>query len=240
MKAQLRTATPERPQTGPGSEIAKPSTTTVKKLKYTVLAALTGLVLAVTPSFATSINVYGTGAGQGDNGQIDNHYILYSAPTGAGPAYTTPDYPGWVAAPSGTHWINPYSSIGAAPQGYYDYQTTFDLTGLDPSTAMLMGKWAADNAGDIYLNGSLATGTGISIPGYYGFKQLTDFTVTGGFVSGVNTLDFVIFNDANVTGFVADVSGTASGGETPEPGTLTLFGTGILGLGGLLRRRLRA
>ena len=206
----------------------------MKKLKQVLLAALTLLVLTATTCFADSITIYGTGAGQGSNGQVDNHYTLVSAPIGAGPAYTSV-YPGWVSAPSGTQWINPYSSLQIAPAGDYDYQTTFDLTGLNPATAELMGKWAADNGGYILLNGSAAIGTGTVISGSYGFEQLTDFTITGGFLPGLNTLDFVVRNDGSVTGLVADVSGTAS--PAPEPSSLLLLGSGLLGVGGVVRRK---
>lgn len=217
----------------------------MKNLKNILLGALTALALAVPPCFANSITIYGTGAGQGSNGQVDAHYTLVSAPTGAGPAYTTPAYPGWVSPPSGTQWINPYVIIQDAPGGNYDYRTTFDLTGLNPNTAVLMGSWAADNSGEILLNGLEAAGTGIGITGDEGFKHLTAFTVIGniswledghGFLPGLNTLDFIVNNEeSSPTGLLVDITGTAS--PAPEPGSLLLMGSGIVGLAGVLRRR---
>lgn len=217
----------------------------MKNLKNVLFAALAMLVMAVSPSFASSITIYGTGAGQGSNGQVDAHYSLISAPTGAGPAYTTGAYPGWTMAPPGTQWINPDSTINEqSPGGNYDYQTSFNLTGLRPNTAVLMGSWGADNSGEILLNGLLATGTGTVITGDEGFLQLTAFTITGntgaGFLAGVNTLDFVVNNEPDSpTGLVVDISGTADA-STPEPSSLALFGSGVLGLTGLLRRKLGA
>ena len=38
--------------------------------------------------------------------------------------------------------------------GTYAYRTTFDLTGLDPASAMIIGNWSVDNVGlDILING---------------------------------------------------------------------------------------
>ena len=39
--------------------------------------------------------------------------------------------------------------------GEYVYRTTFDLTGFDPTTAMISGIWSADDRGiDILINGT--------------------------------------------------------------------------------------
>ena len=216
---------------------------TQRRIASMLLLALALLALAVPPSFANTVNVYSTGAGLGSGGVSDPNYLLVSAPTGAGPAYTLPPYlPGWVSPPAGTQWINPNPNGGAAPAGLYDYQTTFDLTGLDPGSLVLSGSWAADNAGSILLNGVAAIGIGTTIPDPYGFKNLTAFSITGldnlaNLHPGLNYLDFVVQNDGNVTGLVADISGTAS--PAPEPSSLLLMGSGLIGLGGALRRKLK-
>ena len=208
-----------------------------------LLLALALLALAVTPSFANSITIYSTGAGLGSGGVSDpNYQLLASSPTGAGPAYTLPAYAGWVSPPAGTQWINPSPSGGSTLAGNYDYQTTFDLTGLDPGSLVLSGSWAADNAGSILLNGVAAIGTGTTIPDPYGFKNLTAFSITGSdnlanLHPGLNTLDFVVQNDGDVTGLLVDISGTAS--PAPEPSSLLLMGSGLIGLGGALRRKLK-
>jgi hypothetical protein len=71
------------------------------------------------------------------------------------------------------------------------------------------------------------------------------FTITSGFVSGTNELDFQIVNLApppqfrfiNPTGFNVQMSGTAS--VTPEPTSLALAGIGACGLLAMGWRRRR-
>jgi hypothetical protein len=47
---------------------------------------------------------------------------------------------------------------GAVPISDYIYETTFDVTGFDPSTVRLIGRWATDNEGvNILING-ISTG----------------------------------------------------------------------------------
>ena len=220
----------------------------MKNLKYAILA-LTLAVLATTSSFANTIPVFSTGAGLTSGGQADPHYSIVSVPFSApppGPALTTTAYPGWVAAPSGTQWVNSWGYDNPdTPAGTYDYQTTFDLTGLDFHTAELSGFWAADDTGYILLNGVAAVGTGtvLSDPG---FQSLTAFDITGGFHAGVNTLDFIVTNDdlfggggdGIATGLLVQIQGTAS--PAPEPSSLLLMGSGLLGVAGVLRRKLAA
>ena len=63
----------------------------------------------------------------------------------------------WVNNTSTRRWI--WETAAGTPVNVTrTFRTTFDLTGLDASTASLSGLWAADNAGlDIFINGA-ATG----------------------------------------------------------------------------------
>jgi hypothetical protein len=217
----------------------------MKNLKYNLLA-LAVLALAITPSFANSITIFGTGQGLGPGGVPDPNYDLISAPSGV-PLHDArtipPNLPGWVLPSPGTQWINPYG-VGTmnAPFGLYDYRTTFDLTGLNPLTAVLTGEFAADNWACISLNFGI---TGIcTTGGNYGFNHYTPFTIScalgtcgSGFLPGINTLDFIVQNNELVTGLEVEISGTASP-TTPEPSSLLLMGTGVLGLIGVVRRKL--
>ncbi|CAN5189173.1 hypothetical protein BH23VER1_BH23VER1_26650 [soil metagenome] len=121
----------------------------------------------------------------------------------------------WVANSDTSKWIGPAGDTIAAAGGTYRYRLTFDLTGFDPASAVLRGRWTSDNAGvDILLNG---TSTGISHTG--NFDTLFDFVIPAGaaFVSGTNTLDFQV-NNASVgyTGLrVEDFVGGALPLEAP-------------------------
>jgi len=89
---------------------------------------------------------------------------------------------------------------------------------------------------DILLNG---VSTGNTIPvGFspnYSFGAWTPFTIASGFIAGVNTLHFVVNNDAGPTGIRVELTGTAD--PSPEPASLFLLGAGLVAFG-IFRRRL--
>jgi hypothetical protein len=129
------------------------------------VACVAGEVASVTagPSF------YNTGVDDGNQqlsgGSLDPHYQMRQV---SGGDYT--GNPNWTSAvamassitwsawntPSDARWIYVADAVNLGQDwGTYEFMTTFDLTGYDPATAVLAGKWALDQDGTIYLNGNL-------------------------------------------------------------------------------------
>ncbi|MGH6683860.1 MAG: PEP-CTERM sorting domain-containing protein [Pseudolabrys sp.] len=151
-------------------------------------------------------------------------------------------------------WIGPDNAQNlTGPLGTYDYQITFDLTGFNAATASISGQWTTDNQGrDILLN-SVSTGNSIAFgsgPDNYSFNSWHPFTISGGFLPGLNTLDFLINNSSvdcggdcsvNPTALRVEMTATASESSraTPLPAALPLFASGLGAMGFIGWRRKR-
>jgi hypothetical protein len=222
-----------------------------------VLVALAALVLAV-PAMANPIAIFNTGVdGAGlplSDGTVDPHWTITSGTL----AFPGPDafvsnagFPGlWVANDSISKWISPDANanlefgFGAT----YVYQTSFNLTGLVPTTASLSGSWASDNQTlQILLNGTdtlIPPNCANSTADTGCFTSLHAFSIPIGssFTAGNNTLEFIVRNGAvgvngGPSGLRIEITGTAS--PVPEPTTLVLIGSGLLGLAARRRRQVR-
>ena len=117
--------------------------------------------------------------------------------------------PPWLDAGPKSKWIapQPNQSSGNA-EGNYTYQTFFDLTGADVCTFRLTGQFAVDNSiVDVLVNG---VSQGVSGGGFTSFQA---FTLTNGFVTGPNSVDFIMNNAgnaANPTALRVDLEGFVS------------------------------
>jgi len=186
-------------------------------------------------------------------GSIDPHWSIVSGADVTGTnAYTVTEVPSaWYASPTGAtstaSWIAPnpdQSTVDSLsnPFSTYDYQTTFDLTGFDPTTASITGVFSTDNnLTDVLING---ISTGITSD-FSGFGSVNPFSITSGFQSGVNTLDFILVNGddsdnpAGPTGLIVDSAvGTAQPLAAPEPGVISLVLFSIFTLAIMFRRKL--
>ena len=184
-----------------------------------------------------STGVDGTGTVLAD-GTADPHYTVTPAPDPLGPFARTSagayPIPPWLADSVASAWITP-TTFDSNLSGIYTFRTTFDLTGLDHTTALITGQWAADDIGvDIEING-IGTGQGFTPPPP-GFVAYRNFSITSNFVSGMNTLDFIV-NDTGVIGGLRVEIQRAEADPIPEPATLALMGLGLAGAGYQRRRK---
>ena len=121
------------------------------------------------------------------------------------------------------------------------------------SVSNCFGQWEQGNT-TTNLTWALASGTNFSAGNGTDTLTGTIDWINAGIIGGVTVLDGVLsvssvsgFNSAFVAEgtYAVDISlrgGVVSSGEVlvPEPGTLTLLGTGLLTMAGFLRRKLGA
>ena len=213
-------------------------------LAKAVCFALVILMVGATLSSAAIINdlrntgLDGIGSYIATHGTPDGNYTMLSSPL-VYPAVTVNDTV-WPIAPNGpwlinnpgSRWIGPDASSNGAG-GNYVYRTTFTVpANAILSTVNVSGLWATDDQGiDVVING-ISTGQTD-----FGMSAFAPFTITSGFVFGLNTLDFHVVNaniGTNPTGLRVDrVLGTY---RVPEPlsGGLILLGWSLSTL--MLRR----
>jgi hypothetical protein len=151
----------------------------------------------------------------------------------------------WIGPTSNGAWVSPLSKpingfdpATSAPQGYYYYDKSFNLS-TTTNAHLTGGLWSTDNNGiSIYLNGQFEA----NATPFNGFLNFNSFTVNSAdFVPGMNHIDFVVFNEnftstpgRSPTGL--NVEGTVS--NSPEPSTMAVAVLGAIGfLGYGLRRR---
>jgi hypothetical protein len=176
--------------------------------------------VAIAGLYSTGFDASGV---RGAVGATDPHWAI--TPPGAtvsAPALIESNHSAWAANDSTSSWISPSATgTDSQPAGDYVYKTTFSLDGYLPSTASLSTSLYADNqVVDVRINGQ---STGISAVGYA--TASGPFVISSGFISGVNTIEFVVRNDgttANPHGFRAVMSGTASRVSVNTPLTLGL------------------
>ncbi|MYM72009.1 PEP-CTERM sorting domain-containing protein [Duganella sp. FT134W] len=206
------------------------------------IAAFAGSAQAATTTTITGLK----NTGVGTSGSTDTSYKLTAASSDTTIANTAPfisydnQWPvsPWLANSVDSKWITPTSSQGqtfdAWSAGTYTYTLSFDLTGYNAATASFAGRLAADNAVTVKLNNQVISTAA-------GFTDWTSFNAASGFVSGVNTLDFVVTNwqqnGGNPTGLRVEFGTSSIAAPVPEPETYAMMLGGLALMGVVARRR---
>ncbi len=217
-------------------------------MRRSLAVAFAFLLLGTLNVLADTVTIRGSGR---DNtgaalagGSLDPHYTItaYNGTTLASPLAT------YVVDAGGLYPYTIAAADSLSPNvlgnGDYTYTTTFDLTGLDASTAELTGIWGGDDSpGGVLLNGTAVSAPTTYPSGCCYFQGSLD--ITSGFVDGTNTISFVIDQTDNwydyarigdLTVTASPISGTSS---VPEPASMTLLGTGLLAAVGRMRSKRR-
>lgn len=208
----------------------------MKKFIYAAVLSLSAMVTAHADTIAGLVNT-GTGA----SGTQDTNYVLNGTTNGYVTANGSFPLNGpWLANTSTSKWISPSANQGASfdatANGIYSWDLKFDLTGFKANTASFTGQFAADNSAVVKLNG-------VQIGTSAGYNAFSSFAASSGFLAGVNTLSFVVTNDAqsggNPTGLRAEFL-TSAVTAVPEPETYAMLLAGLGLMGAVARRRKQA
>jgi len=206
----------------------------------TVLLSAAGAVHASVPVFNTGVTSTGSLL---PLGAVDPNWTIVSGPgvTSPAPAYvlTSQRNPlGTYYTTTDSQWIWANANGVAGTNSPYTFQLQFDLTNFDPNTFVVSGAWGVDNLGSIELNGAPAIGSGaLTLTNSSNFTSPNLFTITGGFHSGINTLDIQV-TDLGYVGGLDVTALVATGTPTvPLPAAGWLMLSGIAGLGAFVRQK---
>ncbi len=188
---------------------------------------------SVNANAALITGLYNTGVSETDavlaNGATDSHYLVDgdSSIVISDNFYPIVSGP-WLASSSDSKWIWLNDPMGQSSNYITNttafFTLTFDLTGYNPGSVEISGRFAVDNAlRGINLNGS---STGVSGSG---FRDWTNYAITSGFQEGLNTLTFEVYNSGGPGGFRNEFVGLEAT-RVSEPAVLGLFGLTLLAM----------
>jgi hypothetical protein len=200
--------------------------------------------------------VYGTGqlndGSSAARSSVDLHYQIIatkdyytsqSIPNVWPTAYIMRPDVRYISPSDSARWISATQDTNGLPIGWYTFRTNFNLSGYDPSNFQINGYWAMDNStrGPGMLLNGFDTGNNLDhSTGGEKFLALYPFSIKTGFITGQNTIDFVVFNGGGPVALLVSMSIPIS--TVPETSSMVMAGISILILfvAGLIRRKKRA
>jgi hypothetical protein len=202
-----------------------------------------GAVLVVATAFASAdtmqLGSYGTH--QSGMGNQNNAMVFSGSPTNS---FNIGTGGVWTAAGPNSSWVS--QNAGNCPgcgnveaDGIYTFLTAFTLTNTGYSGSIYV---MADDTTDVLLNGHLlqdAAGGGNSTCQILQPNCITPLLVSipeSDLVVGLNRLTFDV-HQTNGSAEGLDFYGSVS--NVPEPGSLFLLGTGLIGAAGSMFRKMR-
>lgn len=238
-------------------------------LTLSVGATLSNAATTITGLYNTGVNNTPVDVGTTlAGGTLDSHYTLFSSPlpvVAGNPTFVVDGgfpVPPWVAnSPVGTvggsMWISGnVTPIGAGtnqPNGVYDYRTTFTGGAGVITAATISGFLSGDDSVGTtapLVTGILLNGVAVAPPvatADQTYGTLFAFSFSGSttsgniFNTGLNTLDFLVQNTHNAVQGLRVSGITSTTGVVPEPASVVMLGSGVVGILGFgLRRRKKA
>jgi hypothetical protein len=219
---------------------------------FTVSALVFGGLLSANAS-TILLGSYGTTSSNPGVSNSATTYDPLASTVNSGSNATFDISPGstWHAPTGNSSWISfnagtgPTSSL-VVPNGTYVYDTTFTVSGAGAVGTLTV---LADDTVSVFLNSSLILQSAGPMGPNNSYAKCSDvgpncitpltFTFTG-LAEGLNELTFDV-KQVNLANEGLDFSGSITDpGSVPEPFSLALFGTGMLGLVGLSRRYVAA
>ena len=216
-----------------------------------------GAVLVLSTAFASATTIQIGSYATGDPaGSFGNTSVTFdSGPLGTSPTTFALNNvtPTWHAALGSSAWVGSTATSGPdgtvdPPKGIYVYSTTFLANSTYHGTIDVL----ADDTTSVWLNGVEIAGPGGGSDGHcesVGINCLIPVTIPiGSFKNGLNTLTFDVLQaglenlgkDPEGLDFDGSISNVSSTPATPEPSTLLLLGTGLVGAAGAMFRRMRS